>query len=84
MLRLHPSMHTVSVKRGEPASLTMVVCADPRPQLVAWEWGSLRLEAGTGIGAYTQRQLVHFIGQLMQIQLDACVKFFFFNKPQLN
>lgn len=53
VLRLHPSMHTVSVKRGEPASLTMVVCADPRPQRVAWEWGSLRLEAGSGIGAYT-------------------------------
>ncbi|KAH8292457.1 hypothetical protein KR054_010297, partial [Drosophila jambulina] len=52
VLRLHPSLHTVSVKRGEAASLTMVVCADPRPIRVAWEWGSLRLEAGSGIDRF--------------------------------
>ncbi|XP_037954318.1 synaptogenesis protein syg-1-like [Teleopsis dalmanni] len=49
VLRLHPSLHTVSIKRGEPASMSLVVCADPRPHRVAWEWGSLRLEAGNGI-----------------------------------
>lgn len=53
VLRLHPSPQTVTVKRGEAAVLNMVVCADPRPLRVAWEWGSLRLEAGSGIGAYT-------------------------------
>lgn len=53
VLRLHPSMHTVLVKKGDPASLTLVVCADPRPQRVAWEWGSLHLEAGSTIGSYT-------------------------------
>lgn len=26
------------------------MCADPRPRHVAWEWGSLRLEAGAGFG----------------------------------
>jgi hypothetical protein len=42
--------YQVQVKRGESAILTLVVCADPRPRHVAWEWGSLRLEAGAGIG----------------------------------
>ncbi|XP_067635504.1 uncharacterized protein [Eurosta solidaginis] len=48
VLRPHPSMHTISVKRGEPVSMSLVVCADPRPHRVSWEWGSLRLEAGSG------------------------------------
>lgn len=66
-------MHTVLVKRGDPASLTLVVCADPRPHRVAWEWGSLRLDAGSAIGKwpirtenikqnflnYTNRKLTH-------------------------
>lgn len=43
-------MHTVSVRKGDEASLSLVVCADPRPRHVAWEWGSLRLEAGAGFG----------------------------------
>ncbi|VEN56050.1 unnamed protein product, partial [Callosobruchus maculatus] len=38
--------HEVVVESGQPADLSMVVCADPRPRFVAWEWGSLRLEAG--------------------------------------
>lgn len=46
------SGHTVSVKRSDSAVLSLVVCADPRPRHVAWEWGSLRLEAGAGIGKY--------------------------------
>lgn len=51
---LHPNLsaYQVSVKRGESASLTLVVCADPRPRHVAWEWGSLRLEAGASIGRF--------------------------------
>lgn len=50
VLRPNSSGYFVSVKRGDSASLTLVVCADPRPRHVAWEWGSLRLEAGAGIG----------------------------------
>ncbi|XP_055539584.1 uncharacterized protein LOC129726657 isoform X1 [Wyeomyia smithii] len=44
--------HSVSVRKGDSATLSLIVCADPRPQHVAWEWGSLRLEAGSGIGRY--------------------------------
>lgn len=50
VLRLNPSSHIVSVRKGEPASLSLVVCADPRPRHVAWEWGSMRLESGDGFG----------------------------------
>lgn len=50
VIRPNSSGYGVSVKRGESASLSLVVCADPRPRHVAWEWGSLRLEAGAGIG----------------------------------
>uniref|UniRef100_A0A1I8M182 Ig-like domain-containing protein n=1 Tax=Musca domestica TaxID=7370 RepID=A0A1I8M182_MUSDO len=58
VLRLHPSMHTVLVKRGDPASLTLVVCADPRPHRVAWEWGSLRLDAGSSIDRFRADDLL--------------------------
>nr|CAH7754992.1 unnamed protein product [Callosobruchus chinensis] len=44
--------HEVVVESGQPADLSMVVCADPRPRFVAWEWGSLRLEAGAEMGKY--------------------------------
>ncbi|XP_053670698.1 uncharacterized protein LOC128721020 [Anopheles nili] len=44
--------HSVSVRKGDSATLSLIVCADPRPRHVAWEWGSLRLEAGSGIGRY--------------------------------
>ncbi|XP_058119273.1 uncharacterized protein LOC131261290 [Anopheles coustani] len=44
--------HSVSVRKGDSATLSLIVCADPRPRHVAWEWGSLRLEAGNGIGRY--------------------------------
>lgn len=40
----------IRVEKGENALLSLVVCADPRPRLVAWEWGSLRLEAGSVMG----------------------------------
>ncbi|XP_049818433.1 irregular chiasm C-roughest protein isoform X2 [Aethina tumida] len=42
----------VVVEKGQSADLSMVVCADPRPRFVAWEWGSLRLEAGSEMGKY--------------------------------
>lgn len=50
VLRLNTAMHTVSVRKGDTATMSLVVCADPRPRHVAWEWGSLRLEAGAGFG----------------------------------
>ncbi|CAH1372543.1 unnamed protein product [Tenebrio molitor] len=42
----------VFVEKGQLADLSMVVCADPRPRTVRWEWGSLRLEAGSEMGRY--------------------------------
>ncbi|XP_060519861.1 irregular chiasm C-roughest protein isoform X2 [Cylas formicarius] len=42
----------VLVESGHPVDMSMVVCADPRPRTVAWEWGSLRLEAGSEMGKY--------------------------------
>lgn len=50
VLRLNSAMQTVSVRKGESATMSLVVCADPRPRHVAWEWGSMRLEAGAGFG----------------------------------
>lgn len=52
VLRLSPHLHSVAVQKGDTASLSLVVCADPRPRHVAWEWGSLRLEAGDGLGKF--------------------------------
>lgn len=59
VLRHSPSKHTVSVRKGEAARLSLVVCADPRPRHVAWEWGSLRLEAGSGFGKQKQTAQEH-------------------------
>lgn len=42
----------IYVESGQPVDLSMVVCADPRPRSVAWEWGSLRLEAGNEMGKF--------------------------------
>ncbi|XP_026467304.1 hemicentin-1 [Ctenocephalides felis] len=53
-----PPAHEVWARRGQSASLSLVVCADPRPRHVAWEWGSLRLEAGAGIGRYHVDEMV--------------------------
>ncbi|KAL1124785.1 hypothetical protein AAG570_001406, partial [Ranatra chinensis] len=44
--------------RGEDAVLGLVVCADPRPRHAAWEWGSLQLQAGEGLGRYHAEQLI--------------------------
>lgn len=43
-------MPEIMVEKGDTAHLSMVVCADPRPRIVAWEWGSLRLEEGNEMG----------------------------------
>ncbi|GLG92413.1 Irregular chiasm C-roughest protein-like Protein [Gryllus bimaculatus] len=47
----------VWVARGQDATLRLVVCADPRPRSAAWEWGSLRLEAGSSLGKYRADEL---------------------------
>lgn len=47
----------VIVERGQTAHLSSIVCADPRPRFVAWEWGSLRLEAGAEMGKYYNEYL---------------------------
>ncbi|XP_039280051.1 irregular chiasm C-roughest protein isoform X2 [Nilaparvata lugens] len=47
----------VVAARGSDATLRMVVCADPRPNTASWEWGSLQLKAGEGIGKYQAEEL---------------------------
>lgn len=46
----HSTTPEIVVEKGENVELSLVVCADPRPRVVAWEWGSLRLEAGSEMG----------------------------------
>ncbi|XP_050311765.1 irregular chiasm C-roughest protein isoform X2 [Anthonomus grandis grandis] len=48
----HTATPDVYVESGQSVDLSMVVCADPRPRSVAWEWGSLRLEAGNEMGKF--------------------------------
>lgn len=48
----------VVVTRGQDALLRLIVCADPRPRRTAWEWGSLQLEAGSGLGRYQAEELL--------------------------
>ncbi|XP_066601564.1 kin of IRRE-like protein 3 isoform X3 [Prorops nasuta] len=36
----------VATTEGSPARLEIRLCSDPKPRLVAWEWGSTRLHAG--------------------------------------
>ncbi|XP_012277027.1 hemicentin-2 [Orussus abietinus] len=36
----------VSTTEGSPARLEIRLCSDPKPHLVAWEWGTTRLHAG--------------------------------------
>nr|CAD7398797.1 unnamed protein product [Timema poppensis] len=47
----------VVVARGQDALLRLTVCADPRPRRTAWEWGSLKLEAGADLGRYKAEEL---------------------------
>lgn len=49
-------MPEIMVEKGETAHLTMIVCADPRPRVVAWEWGSIRLEEGNEMGKWVSRE----------------------------
>ncbi|KAF6200938.1 hypothetical protein GE061_005385 [Apolygus lucorum] len=44
--------------RGSDAVLGLVVCADPRPHSASWEWGSLHLQVGEGLGRYNAEKLV--------------------------
>ncbi|XP_059482578.1 hemicentin-1 isoform X4 [Neocloeon triangulifer] len=43
--------------RGHDAIIRMVVCADPRPRRISWEWGSMQLEAGMIMGRYKADEL---------------------------
>lgn len=47
----------IEAHRGDNVALSLVVCADPRPRHVSWEWGSLRLEAGDSYG----KRFIHFV-----------------------
>ncbi|XP_031638814.1 hemicentin-2 isoform X1 [Contarinia nasturtii] len=65
ILRSHPSANTVIFRKGDEAILTLIVCADPRPRHVAFEWGSLRLEAGAGFERY-------HVDEVTQHSLEDC------------
>lgn len=51
-------MVEVVLMRGQTAVLRQVVCADPRPRRLLWEWGSLQLAAGQGLGRYHAEDLI--------------------------
>ncbi|XP_043682596.1 hemicentin-1 isoform X1 [Vespula pensylvanica] len=38
--------YVVAATEGSPARLEIRLCSNPKPRLVAWEWGSTRLYAG--------------------------------------
>lgn len=46
----HSIKPEIRVEKGENADLRVIVCADPRPRIMAWEWGSVRMEAGSAKG----------------------------------
>ncbi|CAH1123497.1 unnamed protein product [Ceutorhynchus assimilis] len=48
----HTATPEIFIESGQSVDLSVVVCADPRPRSVAWEWGSLRLEAGNEMGKF--------------------------------
>ncbi|CAG9762644.1 unnamed protein product [Ceutorhynchus assimilis] len=48
----HTATPEIFVESGQTVDLSMVVCADPRLRSIAWEWGSLRLEAGNEMGKF--------------------------------
>ena len=50
LIMTHLSDHEVVAHRGQDVLLRVIVCADPRPRRAAWEWGSMLLEAGAGVG----------------------------------
>ncbi|XP_057318391.1 kin of IRRE-like protein 2 isoform X1 [Microplitis mediator] len=43
---LSTEKYIVSTTEGSPARLEIRLCSNPKPRLVAWEWGSTRLHAG--------------------------------------
>jgi hypothetical protein len=65
----HSGGREVVVARGQDALLRLVVCADPRPRRAAWEWGSLKLEAGDDLGRYKAEELAQASGHVCSLQL---------------
>ncbi|XP_039276455.1 irregular chiasm C-roughest protein-like [Nilaparvata lugens] len=47
----------VIAAKGSDATLRMVVCADPRPETVSWEWESNQVKAGDSTGRYQAHEL---------------------------
>ncbi|XP_076333580.1 irregular chiasm C-roughest protein-like isoform X1 [Tachypleus tridentatus] len=42
----------VVVEKNEDVTVSVVFCSDPKPDRVFWEWGSLKLDAGSDLGRY--------------------------------
>ncbi|XP_025835000.1 peroxidasin isoform X1 [Agrilus planipennis] len=51
-------LNEIEIERGDTANISLIICSDPRPKFVAWEWGSLQLEAGSQIGKYKADELI--------------------------
>lgn len=65
----HTVMPEIIVEKGETAHLSMVVCADPRPRTVSWEWGSLRLEEGKEMGKHMERRFLFLLHRISHIAM---------------
>ncbi|CAH1124366.1 unnamed protein product [Ceutorhynchus assimilis] len=59
----HTATSEIFIESGQTADLSVVVCADPRPRLVAWEWGSLRLKAGNEMGKFKVDDVIQEEGE---------------------
>ncbi|CAG9762745.1 unnamed protein product [Ceutorhynchus assimilis] len=53
----------IFVESGQSMNLSVVVCADPRPRSVAWEWGSLRLQGGNEMGKFKINDVIQEEGE---------------------
>ncbi|KAL1517904.1 hypothetical protein ABEB36_001607 [Hypothenemus hampei] len=53
----------IMIESGQSVDLKMTVCADPQPRSIAWEWGSLRLEAGNEMGKFKVDEVLQQDGE---------------------
>ena len=67
----------VYAARGHDAIIRMVVCADPRPRRISWEWGSMQLEGGMVMGRYKAEDLT-------QVRKNRSSKFYIFSSTAKN